>query len=175
MTDSILPNASPAAAPQLILPQADWLNSAPPQSLAPQARVVPRLSVREAYLFAHAIRNQEFFRSLNPRGQARAATTVLLSFLASDSEMLSEKIPGEVPLIHTYGHGKLSISEQLRYYMEADFNLCFQLATHIWNELSQLSPYFEGAHGFVCFINSRERKTEVRASEDMGRQRLDDI
>ncbi len=143
---------------QLILPKADWLNSTPPQSLAPPARAVPRLSVREAYLFAHAIRNQEFFRSVDPRGQARAALTVLLYYLATDSEQLSEKVLGEVPSIHAYGHGKLSVAEQLKYYMAADFQLCFDLATHIWNGLYHLAPYFEGSYGFVCFINSRGRE-----------------
>lgn len=161
---------------QLIRPNAPWLNCTPPTQLAAPARIVPPLSTLEAYIFAHAIRNQEFFRSLNPRGQTRAATTVLLYFLGMDSEQMAEQRPGNVPMIHTYGFGKADISEQLNYYLKVDVQLCLSLATHIWNELSHLAPYFEGSHGFICFINEHGReKLKAEHPKIWGEMKLRDI
>jgi class 3 adenylate cyclase len=112
----------------------------------------PQLQRLQAYLIAHAIKNEAFFAAQAPRGKMRSAANVLLFFLAADSEGLATETPSRPWNLQTYRAGQASLEEQFLYYMNLDFPVCFALSQGILQQFGGLAECFRHP-GFLCFVS----------------------
>jgi len=130
------------------------LNANIPSAFAREEKPEQRLTLYEAYYFAHAIKGRDFFVSVDPVGGDRFAAVVLLHFLAEDSEDLAQSsdITPHRPKI--FGRGKATLEQQFAYYKSMDYWMRCEFTDLIKSRLRGREKYFEGlVYHIPLFVN----------------------
>lgn len=116
----------------------------------------PKLSKTAAYFVAHAMKNRSFILEHLAGNRSEYGTTILLWFLAQDSERSSEATEIETPVLMTYKAREASFEEQLKYYDSIHIFAASSFADLIYNTyLSKYQGCFEQTFNRKCqFVSS---------------------
>ena len=124
-----------------------------------------------AYYFAHAIKNKNFFLSLNRLTQDYHVAVVLLYFLAIDSVGASQSTDINPYTAKIYGKNKKTTSEQFEYYSSINYWVCSEFSDFVEDRLNKYKQFFEKASKYV-FVNSegieKLKKEFPAVYEDFG-------
>lgn len=116
------------------------LNTNIPSAFVTVDRSRTRLSLYEAYYFAHAIRLRDFFTR---RGDPDWTAVVLLHFLALDSEGLAKSRDIDPYEPRIFGRGKASLEQTFDYYNSTDFYLSAEFGDFVTDRMQHRESYFD--------------------------------
>lgn len=133
------------------------LSTETPQALITEVRQMsePKLSLRVACYFAHAIVNRDFL--IEQKGGLDAAKTILLWMLAGDTVNEIEARGLTSYPQRTFGANKVSLAEQFEHYSQMEHGLLFEFNDTITNQqLFKYRSYFD--EYIFWLINSYGKK-----------------
>ncbi|MFZ2644411.1 MAG: adenylate/guanylate cyclase domain-containing protein [Verrucomicrobiia bacterium] len=148
---------------QYIEPNLLGLNAATPSAFETKKSSPAKLTRIVAYYIAHGIRNREFLVSRKKDPKRSYVATVLLGFLAMDSEDAATTPRHENPTLRTWGAGAATFQKQYEFYNDVDFWIMARLAEYFGEK--HLSSYRN------CFIGE-PFETEVWLVSTKGVQKL---
>jgi class 3 adenylate cyclase len=120
------------------------LNTEPPTIFQEKSLAKPRFTSFAAYYVAHAIKNEDFLKSITGDLGRQWAAPVLLFYLATDSIRKSETSPYDTPYLRTWKAGIASFSDQYGHYRSIDTSILVDLEALMANRyLDQYQEYFE--------------------------------
>jgi hypothetical protein len=129
------------------------LNTCPPRQFVPQPAADLLFSPVVAYYVAHAVRNHDLFVTSFDRPLGHYWAIILLWSLANDSLGHAQASPVNPYRPHTWGAGKVSVNEQLEYYQQQDFWVCYNLCDFILEKhLNQHEHCFSNEPGKWQFV-----------------------
>lgn len=131
------------------------LNVDVPSAFAVKKIELAKLTKLAAYYMAHAQKNRDFLLSRKTDSGRDYAAIVLLTFLAEDSESVSETPSHEEARTITWGAGEETFEKQYLYYyhyITNDFWVICRLSDLLSSQyLDTYSEYFEGADFMTNF------------------------
>jgi class 3 adenylate cyclase len=123
----------------------------PQEFLASDISEAP-LDLFSAYYFAHAVKNRNFFLSLNRLTQDYHVAVVLLYFLAIDSVGVKQSTDVNPYVAKIFGKDRKTISEQYEHYGSINYWVCSEFSDFVEARLKKYHPFFEKAVKYV-FVN----------------------
>jgi len=136
------------------------------------------LNLFSAYYFAHAIKNKDFFLSLNRLTQDYHVAVVLLYFLAIDSMGTALSTDMNPYMAKIYGKNRKTIEEQFDYYSSINYWVCSELSDFIEDKLKRHQKHFDKASKFI-FVNqggkSKLKKEFIHVYEEFGFETIEKI
>jgi class 3 adenylate cyclase len=129
------------------------------------------LDLFSAFYFAHAIKNRNFFLSLNRLTQDYHVAVVLLYFLAIDSVGVEQSTDVNPYVSKIFGKERKTISEQYEHYGSINYWVSSEFSDFVEAKLAKYHIFFEKAAKFI-FVN-KEGITKLKREfpniyEDFG-------
>lgn len=137
---------------QYLSKNAPGLSVGTPSAFIAKRREPEKLTKWAAYYIAHAITNREFLMLRRTDSTRDYVATILLAFLADDSEKASDTPPHEAPTTKTWGAGLFSFEQQYRHYNNLEFWPLAGFAELLQEKhLQRYADQFEGADYDPCY------------------------
>jgi class 3 adenylate cyclase len=139
------------------------LNFSTPSEFEPKRTPDTKFSKLAAYYFAHAIKQRHFIVKEQGHGQNNYSLTVMLWFLAKDSEGASDSTeiaPYEPTIL---GEGKLTLKEIFSHYESIDFEIIYIVAEFVRSELSNYRRWVAaGGFGLMPLFITAEGRDKLK-------------